>query len=304
MCRLVDHKGAITMTVLEFRALPAKTVALMFFLAFPALGQTTVEDSVFSPSLGRTKHFLMMLPEGYVATQRYPALILLHGYTGNYRSWFESGRVAAEVRGLPLIVVSPDGENSWYVNSASEPKAKFEDYMLNDVLGKIKKAYPVDSTRIAIGGLSMGGYGALVLALRHPDVFSFVAGLSSSLDIPEGIPELERRNRQALRPSLDTALGDHATEQWKKYSLFGLIEQLDSARAPYVYLANGIQDEFEVRLYLHRQFADALRRHHMAYEYHETPGKHNGEYWDREIHGVLYRLSQLWRLVPEGNHLR
>ena len=58
---------------------------------------------------------------------------------------------------------------------------------------------------------------------------------------------------------------------------------MDSASVPYLYLANGIRDEFTLRLSLYRAFADMLREHRFAYEYHETPGRHNWEYCRQEI---------------------
>ncbi len=288
----------------RIRSLSFASVVVMLLTSFTGRGQTVVDDSLFAHSLGRVKHYCVLLPEGYEAGVKYPAMVLLHGFSGNYRNWLDDTRVADYTRGLPLILIFPDGENSWYTNQARKPGERFEDYIVGEVLGKVKQKYGIDSSRVAIGGLSMGGYGAIVLGLRHPEVFSFVAGLSGSLDLPDGIPDLEKRDRGGFRPTIDTALGDKPSAHWIRYNPFALVEGLDSARAPYIYLANGIQDEFEVRLWLYREFADALRRHHMAYEYHETPGRHSWEYWDREIRGVMYRLSDLWRLLPAGNRIR
>jgi len=292
------------MTAYRFSRRLLAASASILLVTWSGHSQTVEDDSLFAPSLGRVKHFRVLLPQDYTTEKRFPALVLLHGFTGNYRNWLEDSKIGDEVRGLPLILVFPDAENSWYVNQVRRPAEKFEDYIVRDVLGRVRQKYGIDTTRIGVGGLSMGGYGAIILGLRHPDVFSFVAGLSASLDLPEGIPDLEKHGRGGFRATIDTALGDRASEQWIRYNPFALVEGLDSARAPYLYLANGIQDEFEGRLDLYREFADALRRHHMAYEYHETPGKHNWEYWDREMRSVILRLSELWGLPRLSNPIR
>lgn len=261
--------------------------------------QTLQVDSLYAPSLGRVKKCEIFLPAGYTRDHRYPLLILLHGFTGNYTNWWECADLKAYANPLPLIIVTADGENSWYVNHLTAPSEKFEEYITADLLGFVESAFSIDTSRVGIGGLSMGGYGALMLAMRHPGTFSFVAGLSASLDVPGGIPDLEKNNRTALKPSLLAAFGAERSQQWDNYDLFLLLRKITPENAPYFYLANGIQDEFGPRLMLYRAFSDSLRSRAIPYEYHETPGRHNCEYWNKQIKLVLDLLRRRWNLVSE-----
>jgi S-formylglutathione hydrolase FrmB len=87
------------------------------------------DERVTSPAIGRTIDYRVLLPEHYGdGLQRFPVLYLLHGLSGDYKDWTTRTNVADYTRRLPLIVVMPDGENSWYTNSVGEPALKFEDY--------------------------------------------------------------------------------------------------------------------------------------------------------------------------------
>jgi S-formylglutathione hydrolase FrmB len=113
-------------------------------------------DSFYMPSLGRTKKLSVLIPAKYDPRMHYPVLYLLHGYSGGYDNWGSKTKIAEYVRDIPMIIVMPDGENSWYVNSAMEPNDRFEDYMVNDLPSYIQKAYSIDTTKQGIAGLSMG----------------------------------------------------------------------------------------------------------------------------------------------------
>ncbi len=271
-----------------------KTVLLALLCAVgPLNAQTVVIDSLIAPSLGRMQHVTVLLPRGFDTTRTYAGLILLHGFGGDHRNWTALTHLADDLGSRPLVILMPDGDNSWYVNSVTDPANRYEDDLASDVVTYGTRRYHLDTTRLAIGGLSMGGYGALVAGLRHPDRFRFVIALSSSLDVPRGIPDLEQEGRAGLRPSLVAALGADSSAAWKSYDILRLVAHADPARTPYVYLATGISDEFAKRLSLHRALADSLRAHQISYEYHETPGRHNWEYWDREIGPALERLQDV-----------
>jgi len=292
---VVGGPAGARMTIRRLHLICSLFAAFFFVAPSVAPGQTLIDDSLFAPSLGRTKHFDIELPAGYSDTSHYPLLVLLHGYGGNYRNWFEFTDIAAYAASLQVLILTPEGDDSWYVNHIGDSEARYEDYIIHDLLPFVQKLYGVDTSLQVIGGVSMGGYGSLVLGLRHPDIFRAILAFSSSLDIPKGIPLLETAGRGVLRPSLEQALGARPSRTWTEYDPFLLASHLDSARAPYVYLANGIHDEFARRLLLHREFADTLRAHGIPYEYHETPGRHAWKYWDREIQVALERLEKLWK---------
>jgi putative tributyrin esterase len=250
-------------------------------------------DSFYMPSLGRTKKLSIVVPERYDAANRYPVLYLLHGFGGDNGDWLMRTKLAEYVRDVPLIVVMPDGENSWYVNSTMESNDRFEDYLVRDIPHYVQKLYSIDSTRQAIAGLSMGGYGALMLALKHPSRFRFAGSLSGAITFPRGMNDTSRPAERALFPSLWRAFGEKPNASRNAHDIFLLYRQVPKDSLPYIYMVVGIQDGYRSFLPAHRAFTDLLRTYGAAYEYHETPGAHNWQYWSREVQPLLKRMREV-----------
>lgn len=161
----------------------------------PLLGGQLLFRSFYSPILDRRMPYSIYLPPGYEAShQRYPALYMLHGYFGNYVEWADVGIHQAADRLIlagtiqPLIIVMPEGEQSYYVNHGPTGP-RWGDYVIEDVVATIDGSYRTVAHREAraVGGLSMGGNAALHLAFRYPEVFGVVGGHSPTLrwDRPE-----------------------------------------------------------------------------------------------------------------------
>src|SRR6476469_2156109 len=138
--------------------LPA--LALACLLIQSPLSTPYQDDSVASAALARTMKYRVLLPEGYAASgERYYALYLLHGLTGDYLDWSTRTNLATLARALPLVIVMPDGENAWYTNAADKGP-RFEDYIADDLVKDVESKYRVIRSRYgrAIAGLSVGGY--------------------------------------------------------------------------------------------------------------------------------------------------
>ena len=101
----------------------------------------------------------------------FPVFYLLHGLSDDYTAWQRWTRLENYLGDLPLVVVMPDGFRGFYCDHVDGPK--FATYMLDDVVGFVERTFPVLKTRAGrcIGGLSMGGYGAISLALLRPEMF-------------------------------------------------------------------------------------------------------------------------------------
>jgi S-formylglutathione hydrolase FrmB len=249
---------------------------------------------VFSPSIGAIKRFGVLLPREYDGSRRYPILYLLHGHDGSFRDWADRTSIASYVRDLPLIVVLPDADNSWYVDSFSEKQKRYESYLVTDLRRAVESRYRVDTTRRAIAGLSMGGYGALLYGFKHPHLFRFAGSLSGAFPLVSFIEDTVRQNRSAsLGQTLRRAFGPEPSEHRRRNDLFALVAEADTGRAPYVYFVTGIQDGFRGFLPAHRVFADALRAGGVRYEYHETQGGHSWRYWGREIKPLIERMREV-----------
>jgi len=155
-----------------------------------------VQDGAFhSAALDREMKYRILLPCGYqTGSRRFPVLYLLHGLYGDYLNWDTRTNLERCAQRYELIVVMPDAGDSWYTNSATDPKDKFEDYIAKDLVAEIDGKFRTLRSRHAraIAGLSMGGYGALKIALRYHDDFAFAGSLSGALDAPQDLGEKKR----------------------------------------------------------------------------------------------------------------
>lgn len=262
-------------------------------LAHHASAQAVL-DTLFAPSLGEPRAVVILLPADYDSSARYPILYLLHGHDGSHLDWTERTGIEQFIAGWPLIVVMPDAGNSWYVNSRTRASARYEDYIVNDVRMYVEGRHRVDSTRRAIAGLSMGGYGALMLAMRHPGLYRFAGSLSGAVVVPRSLSRPEDiPPRPATRATQHAAFGEVSEELLNQYDLGRLAMTLTPRTSPYFYLVTGIHDALVEFLPAQVKLAEELRGAQLPYEYHETPGGHSWTYWDREIRPLLARMREV-----------
>ena len=165
----------------------------------PRPAVTKVEcSSLSSAILGRSVSYCVALPEDYAAsTARYPTLYFLHGLFENERSWSERGgqevldSLVSQGQVGRFLVVLPDGGKTFYVNSV-DGHERYEDFFIQELVPAIDRTYRTVSDRRArgISGTSMGGYGALHLGMRHPEVFGAASAQSAALlpKFPNPIP--------------------------------------------------------------------------------------------------------------------
>ncbi len=252
----------------------------------------------FSDALNEQRAFNLILPLDYEAsTSRYPTLYLLHGYTGNNTNWTLLTNLSAYAARYRLIIVMPDGSNGWYVNSATDPKAKFEDYIIKDIIPYADKHYrtiPLRRAR-AIAGLSMGGYGAMFLGLKHPDLFAAIGAFSGAVAIAHDglsapdhtLTEKERRNREEIQ----SHFGAPGSATAKERDPFELLPKVPREQMPALYIAEGGED-FLIKG--NREFVARLAELKIPYEYREvSPREHTWDFWDEQIRVFLEKLARL-----------
>jgi S-formylglutathione hydrolase FrmB len=266
-------------------------IYVLFLVFFSNLSAQTIEvDSFYSPSMSKVMKYKVVLPEGYMADSLYPVCYLLHGYGGSADAWLENTKVLEYAKEYKYVFVLPSAGNSWYVNSFTKPEEKIEDYMVYDLPRRAASKFAIDTTEQALIGLSMGGYGTLVLGLRNPDKYKLLGPMSASMDVPGHVDKLTEYKRDGLRPSILEALGSDSTSYWDEHDPFILIEDLPPDSVPYIYITTGIDETFTQRIDFHRDFTNKLRALGIKYEYHETPGTHDFKFWDRELGNIL-RIS-------------
>jgi putative tributyrin esterase len=259
----------------------------------PQAGTTVVSGSeiqrrtFFSAALQRAVPYQIVLPTQYSMSQRrYPVLYLLHGWQGDETNWIQLTHLLAVASHYPLIIVLPRAENSWYVNSATIPKDRFGDFLSGDLISEVEQHFRTIASQDgrAIAGLSMGGYGAVLMALRHPGVFSFVGGISSAFDGPSGIEGVMPQ----LKPSTDAAYGEKDSITRRENNVDLLLARSAPGSVPYLFLECGTADPL---LESNRRVVRELQQQGMAYEYHELPGAHTWSFWDQSLPTMLEALA-------------
>ena len=250
---------------------------------------------------GEALPYRVLVPADYErSARRYPVLYLLHGRTGDENDWWTRTNLSLYATRYHLIIVTPGVGDSWYANSAADPRARYEDAITRDLIPHIDARYRTLANwhGRAIAGLSMGGLGAIKFALRYPHLFAFAASFSGAFDVPrtDGLDETDERARDIRR-----IYGPRDSATRRENDPFLLLERLapEPARLPYLYVATGAGDPLPQVLLSNPRFADALRERKIAYEYHERPGAHDWLFWDAEIKFALERMSEL---MPQMRH--
>lgn len=239
-----------------------------------------------SESLGQERAFNILLPLDYeTSTSRYPTLYLLHGLGDDHTAWSFMTNLSGYAAEHKMIVVMPDASRSWYVNNASNPKERFEDYIIKDLIPYIDSHYrtiPLRRAR-AVAGLSMGGYGATFLGLKHYRLFSAIGALSAAVGIahdPPDSPVVSSRMQREIQPHFGSTPAERRARD-----PFALIEKVPPAEMPLLYIACGGQDFL---LKQNRDFIQLLAEKKIPYEYREiSPRLHTWDFWDEQIRVFL-----------------
>lgn len=249
-----------------------------------------------SAALDRDVTYRVILPAHVEAGKRLPVAYLLHGGGADFHSWSNDSDVAHFAE-QEFILVMPEGGSSYYVNAARRARDRYEDYIVHDLIADVESRFPASHERQdrAIAGVSMGGFGAITLSLKHPELFIFAAGLSPALDVPS-------------RP-----FSWHRWGQWRRYrEIFGpwnrqyqhdndpfvLARRVDPAKVPFFFISCGEQEGL---LPANRQFAALLAQRHFQYEFHAVPGGHNWNQWNARLGDVFASLNRTREAASESN---
>jgi S-formylglutathione hydrolase FrmB len=234
--------------------------------------------------------FWAFSPQPEEPGQRYPVLYLLHGATGDYSDWRSHGRqqLLDFASRYGLVIVTPDGDSyGWYLDSPGEGGSALESYFFDELIPYVEQGagLPVaegPSSR-AIVGLSMGGHGALSLALRHPRAFSSASSMSGILDLTSHPQSWEIADR--LGPLEDNRA------IWEEHSVTQLLRRGAAPDLP-ILLACGDADRaaWTENLALHEKLTGAGRDH----EWRPSSEGHSWTFWMSELpHHVAFAAEHL-----------
>lgn len=256
----------------------------------------TLQISLYSKCLKREVTFNALmpvdLPEGLGlpvwSGEPLRALYLLHGFSGSHNDWMNFSRIRELSDRYQVAVFMPAGENHFYLDDENREEY-FGEYIGRELVDFTRKLFPLSAARedTWIGGLSMGGYGAIRNGLKYAEQFGRIIALSSAL-IPYRIAN--------IAPDYNDGIASY-----KYYaSVFGDLSRLlgsdkdpeklvlevkaKGLELPKLYMACGTED---ILLNVNRRFHHFLEGEGAGHLYAEGAGEHNWEYWDKHIEAAL-----------------
>lgn len=255
-----------------------------------------LEATVASPSLMRTINIMVILPADKMQmngtympeVNGFRTLYLLHGILGSEKDWIYRTNLLRYVEERNIAVVMPAGENAFYLDQP-DVHALYSQMISNDLVEVTRRMFPLSRRRedTFIGGLSMGGYGALYNGLSHPETFSRIIALSAA-DRTEDSEKLKDDTLFLDSRSFYTRMFGGSLEGIKesRYNIRTLAAEMarDGQALPEIYLACGLQDGL---LEITRSIHKGLKSSGYRVEYHETRGKHDWDFWDKHIQSAL-----------------
>jgi diacylglycerol O-acyltransferase/trehalose O-mycolyltransferase len=267
----------------------------------PRMRDLTIE----SPSVG-TVTVRLLVPSTFAQQPdaRFPALYLLHGGGGGYADWTTNTDVEALTAPTDLLVVMPDaatsGIDGWYADwetPAEVGKQAWETFHLTELPQLLEANFQAGPDR-AVAGLSMGGYGAVVYAGRHPGMFKAVASFSGALDMKSETQHFDDPDYAARwgDPVIDAA-------NWAAHDPMVLVPALRGT-ALYLSFGNGVPgpydagrtdtDELEAWVNAgNAGFVAALAAAGIPATVDSYgPGTHSWPYWERELHAAMPLILQ------------
>jgi putative tributyrin esterase len=235
---------------------------------------------MFSRALGFPVTYTILLPEpDVVGPGPYHALVQLHGKFDAHTAWLYKSRLLDYVHRLPLLVVLPDGGNYFWTDLT--PFTRYETFVVQDLIGHVTTMFPVRrDSRWAIGGLSMGGFGALRLGLKYPDQFCSIYAHSSVIPAQDELVQWPEAQNAKGRADMDC------------YRLSALI---DRAALPRLGFDCGVDDDL---IEHNRRFHAHLEKLKLPHHYAEHPGKHDWAYWDEHVETALCQHAEILNIKP------
>ena len=297
--------------LLDFRwSLAALCFLLAPLLADAASGRVEC-NRLLSKTLAHAVDYCVLLPPSYDAnkTQRFPILYFFHGLGDDAQMFVHTGGwnlVEDMWEGKQLsefLIVTPSAGATFYINS-NDGKVRYEDFLIEEFLPTIEKKFRVKPGRAnrAVSGVSMGGYGALHLAFRHPELFSSASAHSAALidKLPSFLGGGVAQNSPRARVFGGTFGNPPNATFWDRNSPIG-IARTASLKGVNIYFDCGEEDDFGFE-----SGATALDRvltsRKIPHEFHLYPGRHDWQYFATHLPASLEFHSRLFNKRPStGN---
>jgi len=231
--------------------------------------EVSIIESNYTPS---PDTILVATPQGYSQNKTYPVVILLHGWSGNYKQWNSIVPIQDLANAYDFIIACPDGfYDSWYLNNPLKPDVQYEDFFSKDFISYLTNNYSIDTNNIFISGLSMGGHGAITLYLKYPDIIKSAGSSSGILDLTY-FPD-----RWSIKDGIGSIKDFPKT--WKNNSAIHLIDSLMRPDLNMIIDCGTSDFAYPVNL----NFANKCYDLGIGIEFISIAGDHNRKHWKKMI---------------------
>ena len=283
--------------------------SMLLFLKAEAQSSIVKTNNFYSPSVQFQLKYTTILPANYYKNnkRKYPVVYILHGHTGNYTSWITYAKLPiALATKYNCIIILPDGGNSWYVNWTGQTDGKphrWEDMLVNDLIPDTDKKYRTLANKKgrAIGGLSMGGYGALAVGLKNADKFGFVFSTAGAINFckniknemardtldwnspqlwSDGDRKIDVKNFSTQKERTPKGLVFKTAADADVYDPYLLLAKADTASMPFIHIDCGNKDDFIKEAF---EFIEKVKTRTKNYSFITFPGEHEVPYWQQSI---------------------
>jgi S-formylglutathione hydrolase FrmB len=254
-----------------------RILLFILFAWFFTQAHAAVVDTinVFSQKMHKNVRAVIITPDNYSSSSEFPVVYLLHGYSGNHLDWINKAKGFEKAADqYNMIIVCPDGGfSSWYWDSPVDPESQYDTFISDELVKAIDSKYKTIKNRSGRGitGLSMGGHGALYLAIRHQDVFGVAGSMSGGVDIrpfPENWDMAKKLGSYAQYP-----------ERWENNTVINLLNRLTPNGLALIIDCGSDDFFFKVNENLHQQ----LLYRNIPHDYISRPGGHTWPYWTNAV---------------------
>ena len=242
-----------------------------------------------SAALGREETYRVIAPVAIKPGEPVRVIYLLHGNGQGFREWSLYSRAADWAR-QGFVLVMPEGHSSYFMDAVTPASDRYEDFVTKDLPADAERGLgPVTREERVIAGVSMGGFAALVLGMKHPEEYGFVGALSPPVDAAERGFRLQRWQQYW---GFRRIFGPMGSATRRADDPFVIVRGVDAARMPFIYLGVGRSEPLREPV---ERFDRALTQAEVRHEFEEQPGGHNWGQWGSQLPGLFAAMHTYLR---------
>ncbi|GKX31562.1 esterase [Vallitalea longa] len=261
-----------------------------------------IECNFTSKVLELSTDLLAVLPEKSIGSmKKYPVLYLLHGLSDDHTGWQRRTLIENYVRDKEIVIIMPNVHRSFYTDMKNG--YKYFEFVSEELPSIVKEFFPISDKRedTFVAGLSMGGFGAMKLALNYPDRYSKAASLSGALGMVKNMKEMEEYSSTNKDNSVSDNITFRINEMKNIFGSYGEIKEscndlfylldkniAEGREIPNLYQSCGTEDSlYDDNI----RFRDYVKSKGIHITYEECEGDHTWDFWNKMIEHVIEWLD-------------